>query len=83
VSPDVLIVIGGLAAAISVVSTVYSFLRKEPSARVTVQTDGGSKAFQISREDAARLKVILEREAQSFREQRLSKPRTDRVSFSS
>jgi len=82
-SPDVLIVIGGFATAISVVSTVYSVLKKEPSARVTVHTDGGTEAFQISSEDAAGLKVILEREAQSFREQRLDKPRTGRVSMSS
>jgi hypothetical protein len=82
-SPDILIVIAGLATAVCVVSSLYGVLKKEPSAQVTVKTNGKTEAFRISPEDAARLRVVLEREAQNFREHGPGKPRTDGLSMSS
>jgi hypothetical protein len=80
--PDILIIIAGVATAVCVVSTVYALLKKEPSAQVTVKSNGKTEAFRISPEDAAKLRLVLERQAQTFHEQSARKPHSGEISVS-
>ena len=80
--PDILIIIAGVATAVCVVFTAYALLKKEPSAQVTVKSNGRTEAFRISPEDAASLRVLLEREAQAFRERSVRNPHSGKISVS-
>ena len=61
--------VAALATLGTVASALYVKFKEQPSAKVTLQYNGKVEAFDLSLEDAARLKTIVEQFQKKFRDQ--------------
>jgi len=77
---NALVGLAGLATAIAVGATIYSFKRSAPSSRIVFKEDGRTEQFLVTSDEAEKLRAILERdlkrlrEKHARREQRSNKP---------
>lgn len=67
ISFNLLIAIAVMASAVSLGATLYSFIKNKPTPKVTFKKDGTVEAFNVTMEEAEKLKKILLRDLREKR----------------